>query len=88
MALKRKSWVIRDGKLVEKHKAPPLTTNAHNFVRDITPFMTQDGVEISSRSKLRDYEARTGTRQVGNDWTGREKPVWWDQHIDRERKRA
>jgi hypothetical protein len=34
---------------------------------DITPFVTQDRVEISSRSALRAYERRNGVRQIGND---------------------
>lgn len=50
----------------------------HRFMPDIKPFICQDGTEITSRSKLREYEARTGTKQVGNDWTGSSKPVWWD----------
>ena len=58
----------------------PQTTVAHTFVPDIKPFVTQDGTEITSRSKLRAYEARTGSRQVGNDWTGSSKPAWWDAY--------
>jgi len=35
---------------------------------DITPFVTAgDNVPISSRSQLREYERRTGFRQIGND---------------------
>lgn len=86
--MSRKTWVIRDGKLVEKHLAAPQTKRAHNFVPDITPFVTQDGKEISSRSKLREYEQATGSRQVGNDWSGSEKPVWWDAYTRGELKRA
>lgn len=62
---------------IHDHNGPDVTP-AHQFVPDIKPFRTQDGVEITSRSKLREYEARTGTKQVGNDWTGSSKPVWWD----------
>lgn len=64
---------------IDDHNGPP-TQIAHGFNPDIKPFMTQDGVEISSRSKLRAYESRTGSKQVGNDWTGSSKPQWWDAY--------
>lgn len=77
----RETYVMRDGELVPKRLAAPLEGQRnHQFVPDITPFTTQDGTEITSRSKLRAYEARTGSRQVGNDWTGSEKPTWWDAY--------
>ena len=76
-------------KMVEIHDHNgPEHQPAHQFMRDIKPFTTQDGVEITSRSKLRDYERRTGSRQVGNDWVGPSKPVWWDEHRAREQKRG
>lgn len=59
----------------------------HGIMPDIKHFTTQDGVEITSRSKLREYERRTGSRQVGNDWTGPSKPAWWDEHRAQERER-
>ena len=37
------------------------------FVPDIAPFIAPGYVPISSRSQLRAYEQRTGTRQVGTD---------------------
>lgn len=54
------------------------TQTAHNFIPDIKHFTLPDGVEITSRSKLREYEQRYGIKQVGNDWTGSSKPQWWD----------
>ena len=65
----------------------PETPVSHQFMPDIRAFRTQEGVEISSRSKLRDYERRTGTKQVGNDWTGPVKPAWHDEFISREKER-
>lgn len=63
----RKTYVLRDGKLVEKSKAPPL--QAGPFVMpDIAEFRTLDGTVIGGRRDLRAYEQRTGLRQVGNDW--------------------
>jgi hypothetical protein len=42
-----------------------------NFMADIKPFVnvvTRDTHEISSRSQLREFEKRSGYRQVGNDF--------------------
>ncbi len=64
---------------IHDHNGPHTPTD-HRFIPDIRPFMAQDGTEISSRSKLREYEQRTGSRQVGNDWTGSEKPKFWDAY--------
>lgn len=66
----RETYVIRDGALVPKSEAAPLTTAGPSFyaMPDIAPFVTQDKVEITSRSALRDYERRNGVKQVGNDW--------------------
>jgi hypothetical protein len=65
----RETYVLRDGELVPKSEARPLASVSATFVMpDITPFVTQDKVEITSRSALREYERRNGVRQVGNDW--------------------
>lgn len=60
-----KSYVLRNGKLVEKSKAPP--KSGAFIMPDIAPFTTHDGKEISSRSNLRAYEQANGVKQVGND---------------------
>lgn len=70
-------YVVRDGIFMEK-PAPPPQSGGFSWVPDIQPFVTQDGVEITSRSHLRTYEQTTGSRQCGNDWTGSDKPDWWD----------
>jgi len=63
----RETYVFRDGALVPKSEARPLAT-APYVMGDIKPFVTAgDRVEITSRSTLREYERRTGTRQIGND---------------------
>lgn len=59
------TYVLRNGQLVEKSKAPPL--GGVSVMSDIKPFVTQDGNEITSRSSLRAYEQRNGVKQVGND---------------------
>jgi hypothetical protein len=65
----RETYVLRDGVLVPKSQARPLASaTGPYFVPDIAPFVTQDRVEITSRSSLRAYERRNGVRQVGNDW--------------------
>lgn len=71
----KKRYVYRNGELVEK--APSL--RSFNVLRDIEPFITQDGTRIDSRSELRAYEQKHGVKQVGNDWTGPEKPHFWDK---------
>ena len=68
-------YVHRDGKIVPKTEA---RSTVGHVMSDIEPFQTQDGKWITSRSRLREYEQRTGTRQVGNDWTGPERPGFWD----------
>lgn len=74
------SWVYRDGELVEKHLARPKgSSKSLHVISDIEPFQTQDGVGIGSREALREYERVNGVRQVGNDWTGSERPAFWDK---------
>ena len=60
----RETYVMRDGKLVPKRKAAPLPGL---YMPDISEFRTIDGVTISSRKHLRDYERAHNCRQIGND---------------------
>ena len=77
----RKRYVLRNGELVEKDQAAPLQYSQQNHaLSDIKPFVTQDGVEITSRSKLRAYEQLHGVKQTGTDWTGSKPPAFWDLH--------
>lgn len=79
------AYVIRNGELVEKHRAPPMASSkSPMIVSDIEPFQTQDGTAITSRAALRAYEQANGVRQVGNDWTGSQRPAFWDQHLARQ----
>lgn len=83
------AYVIRNGELVPKHLAPPKNASkSPNIISDIEPFQTQDGVAITSRMALRDYERVNGVRQVGNDWTGSERPPFWDRHLANEKARG
>ena len=65
----RQTYVMRDGKLVPKHLAAPLPGRGmnHGAMPDIEPFVTTDGVEITGRAGLREYQRRTGLEQIGND---------------------
>jgi hypothetical protein len=65
----RETYVLRDGELIPKSEARPLASATGTYLMpDISPFVTQDKVEITSRSGLRAYERSRGVRQVGNDW--------------------
>jgi hypothetical protein len=59
-------YVLRGDKLIPKELAAPLS--GAYFLPDIVPFVTQDGKEITSRSRLREYEQKNGVKQVGNDF--------------------
>lgn len=78
------AYVIRAGKLVERTRAALLSGTG--VMSDIAPFVTQEGVEITSRSHLRVYEQERGIRQIGNDWSGPEKPRIWDSVVKRRRE--
>lgn len=81
------TYVMRNGELVDKALAgEPNTTVATNIMSDITPFVTQEGVPIGSRSTLRAYEQARGIRQCGNDWTGSTKPAFWDKAVSKGRE--
>lgn len=83
------AYVIRNGELIEKHLAPPRSSSRSPLVlSDIQPFKTQEGHAITSREALREYERINGVRQVGNDWTGSERPAFWDRHLANERARG
>jgi hypothetical protein len=62
----RETLVYRNGQFVPKSEAPPKT--GAFIMSDIKPFVTQDGTEITSRSRLRAYEQANGIKQVGNDF--------------------
>ena len=79
-------WDEKRQALVEVHRSRH-SGSTGGILRDIEPFVTQDGVEITSRSKLRDYERANGVRQVGTDWTGPEKPAFWDGMVERSNRR-
>lgn len=83
------AYVYRNGQLVEKHLARPKgMSKSPHVISDIEPFQTQDGIAITSRESLREYERVTGTKQIGTDWPGPERPPFWDKHMANERARG
>jgi hypothetical protein len=78
---RKRYTVTDDGRFVEKRIAQAEKAGI-TIISDITPFVTQEGEAITSRAALREYERKNGVRQVGNDWTGSEKPSWWDATIN------
>jgi hypothetical protein len=65
----RKTYVLRDGQLVEKHLAMPLQENAGPFVMgDIQPYKSQlTGEMVTSRSRHRNLLREHGCIEVGNE---------------------
>jgi hypothetical protein len=59
---------------------PTQTEQAFMVMRDIDEFVSPiDGSTVGSRSALREHEKRHNVRQIGNDWSGSERPVDWDR---------
>jgi hypothetical protein len=59
------------------------STNSPSVIADVKPFVSPiDGTVLTSRSEIREHEKRHQVRQCGNDWTGSEKPSWWDGRKD------
>lgn len=63
------TYVLRDGKLVEKTKASPRKSGAFSYMPDIQPFVfpSRRGEVVTSRKHVRDLERAYECRQVGND---------------------
>lgn len=75
------TYVIRNGELVPKETAPPRAhASSPHAMPDIAEFKAPDGSMISSRSHLRAYEQRTGTRQVGNDYVSQTEALRYKVH--------
>lgn len=77
----RRKWIFdkASGEMVEVSPDYQPPAKPVHVISDIAPFISPiDRTEISSRSALREHERRYEVRQCGNDWTGSEKPAWWD----------
>jgi len=63
----RTTYVMRNGELVEKHKAND-EVHAPMIMGDITPYQSMiDGSIIQSRSRHRDHLKANGCIEVGNE---------------------
>jgi hypothetical protein len=61
----RKTYVIRDGKLVEKHHT---RSRMHNVIGDIEPYESIiTGEQIGGRRQHRDHLRDHGCIEVGNE---------------------
>lgn len=67
--MSRTTYVLRDGVLVEKHHAPPLSGFAPNVISDaMAPIRSHaDGRIYDSKSAYRQGLRATGCVEVGND---------------------
>jgi len=66
----RKTYVMRDGKLVEKHTGKAHA--GHNVIGDIEPYASViTGEQIGGRRQHRDHLRDHGCIEVGN-----EQPKW------------
>jgi hypothetical protein len=65
----RKIYVMREGKLVEKHLAMPLNESAGPFVQgDLSPYRSMvTGEMVSSRSRHREILRQHQLIEVGNE---------------------
>jgi hypothetical protein len=64
----RTTYVIRDGKLVEKSKAAPLEGSAPFVMGDLQPYKSMvTGEMVTSRSRHRSILREHGLTEVGNE---------------------
>lgn len=62
------TYVIRDGKLIEKWRAPPLHSDAFQIMSDIQPYQSMiDGHMVTSRSEHRTHLRDHNCIEVGNE---------------------
>lgn len=56
-------------------------------LRPLTPVSLDEKSEITCRRQLREFEREHGVERIGLEYTGEEKPEWWDQYKDNRRER-
>ena len=86
----RMTYVIRDGKLVEKHLATPLASNsAPAVLGDIEPFVSPiDGSVITGRASLRAHCKHHGVVPTADLAGLPPKPMNQEYKIPEEQRRA
>ena len=76
--MSRKTYVLRNGELIEKVYANPLPSSPQ-IMRDIDDFQslaTKDKPWITSRSHLREYCKRHNLVHFGNDLRMKDFNIW------------
>jgi len=74
----RETFVLRDGKLIPKHLAPPRHSAADGvqIIRDIEPYRNViDQKVVGGRRQHREFLRQHGVVEVGNE---RPQPKQWD----------
>jgi hypothetical protein len=62
------TYVIRNGRLIEKWRAPPLHSDSVQIMSDISPYRSMiDGRMVTSRSEHRTHLRDHGCIEVGNE---------------------
>ena len=80
-----KYWQNYDAIKWGRQVSPPRIASVRSerafvVMKDIDPFVSPiDGKMVGSRTSLREHERRHSVRQIGNDWSGSERPNNWDQ---------
>lgn len=83
----RRRWVYIDGQAYEYGQQPE--TETHHVMADIEPFMSPDGVYITSRSQWREHLKRTGSIEMGHaDIKAAQREWGKKQDAQRERLRG
>lgn len=57
------------------------------LMRDISPVSLDGQSELTSRSQVREFEREHGVERTGLDYSGSEKPAWWDEYKDNRQER-
>lgn len=79
----RKTYVLRDGKLVEKGAAPARNRAAPEIMPDIKPYRSTITQElITSRSKHRQHLRQHNCEEIGS-----ETPAWLKERQREQRER-
>ena len=94
LTVERGSWVVRDGKLVPKHLAPPRMYRGAGLqvIKDIEPFqnIAVDGKVIGGRRQRRDMIRAHNLIEVGNEPPVNRKqlPEWSTREFANDIKQA
>lgn len=57
------------------------------LMRPMAPVALDGKTELTCRSQVREFERAHGVERTGLEWTGDEKPAWWDEYKETRRER-